>query len=246
MQGVLRCDIVLLHLLFSMETLLQLDKELLIWFNASHSPFWDAIMIFFTRIEFWIPFYILVAFQIFKYKAKEAWWWLIGLALMILFGDLISTYLFKNILQRFRPSHEPDLIGTVNLVKAYAGDKFGFVSSHATAVFAFAIYTSRLFKNNVYAIFITIWSLLIVYTRLYLGLHYPGDILGGMALGLGVGYFFYRITRWWVSRLYPQKQFARYKKVLENSGAGMLIAVVALEMVTISFVILKLLKLGFF
>ena len=229
-----------------METLLQLDKALLIWFNSSHTAFWDAMMMFFTRIEFWIPFYILIAYQIFKYKGKEAWWWLIGLSLLILFGNLISTYLFKNILQRLRPSHEPDLYGVVNLVKAYAGDKFGFISSHATAVFAFAIYTSRLFKNNVYAIFITIWSLLIVYTRLYLGLHYPGDILGGMALGLGVGYFFYRLTRWWVSHLYPQKQFSRYKQVLGNSDAGILIAVVVLEIVTISFVILKLLKLGFF
>jgi len=229
-----------------METLLQLDKDLLIWFNSSHSPFWDVIMMFFTRIEFWIPFYILVAYQIFKHKGKEAWWWLIGLSLLILFGDLISNYLLKNILQRFRPSHEPSLYGVVKLVKAYVGDKFGFVSSHSTAVFAFAIYTSRLFKNNLYATFITIWSLLIVYTRLYLGLHYPGDIIGGMALGLGVGYFFYRITRWWVSRLYPQKQFARYKQVLGNSDAGMLIVVVALEMVTIAFVILKLLKLGFF
>ncbi|MFT5750214.1 MAG: undecaprenyl-diphosphatase, partial [Ancylomarina sp.] len=181
-----------------METLLQLDKELLIWFNASHSPFWDTIMMFFTRIEFWIPFYILIAYQIFKYKGKEAWWWLIGLSLLILFSNLISTYLFKNILQRLRPSHEPALSGIVNLVKAYAGDKFGFVSSHATVVFAFAIYTSKLFKNNTYTLFITIWSLLIVYTRLYLGLHYPGDIIGGIALGLGLGYFFNRITRWWV------------------------------------------------
>jgi len=229
-----------------METLLQIDKELLIWFNSSHSPFWDTIMMFFTRIEFWIPFYILTAYQIFKYKGKEAWWWLIGLSLLILFSNLISTYLFKNILQRLRPSHEPSLSGIVNLVKMYAGDKFGFVSSHATVVFAFAIYTSKLFKNNVYTLFITIWSLLIVYTRLYLGLHYPGDILGGIALGLGLGYFFNRITRWWVARLYPQKQFSRYKQVLGNSDAGVLITVVILEMITIAFVIIKLLKLGFF
>lgn len=229
-----------------METLLQLDKDLLIWFNSSHSPFWDVIMMFFTRIEFWIPFFILVTYQIFKYKSKEAWWWLIGISLLILFGDLISNYLFKNILQRLRPSHEPSLYGIVNLVKAYSGDQFGFVSSHATAVFAFAIYTSKLFKNNIYSLFIGIWALLIVYTRLYLCLHYPGDIIGGMALGCGLGYFFYRITRWWVYRLYPQKPFARYKQVLENSDAGILIAVVALEMLTISFVALKLLKLGFF
>lgn len=186
-----------------METLLQFDKELLIWFNSFHSLFWDAVMMFFTRIEFWLPFYILIAYQIFKNKGKEAWWWLIGLLLLILFGGLISTYLFKNIFQRLRPSHEPALFGIVNLVKSYASDKYGFVSSHSTVVFAFVIYTSKLFKNNIYTLFITIWSLLIVYTRLYLGLHYPSDILGGMALGLGLGYFFYRITHWWICHLYP-------------------------------------------
>ncbi len=229
-----------------METLLQLDRDLLIWFNTSHTAFLDAMMMFFTRIEFWLPFFILVAYQVFKYKKKEAWWWLIGIFVLILFGDLISTYLFKNILQRLRPSHEPSLYGIVNLVKAYAGDKFGFVSSHATAVFAFAIYTSKLFKNNIYTLSITFWSLLIVYTRLYLGLHYPGDILGGMALGLGLGYLFYRIVRWWIYRLYPQKPFARYKQVLGNSDAGVLISVIVLEIITISFVIIKLLKLGAF
>jgi len=229
-----------------MDSLLQLDKDLLIWFNCFHTPFWDAIMMFFTRIEFWIPFYILVAYQIYKNKSKEALWWLIGLLVLVIIGDLISTHLFKNILQRFRPSHEPSLYGIVELVKGYAGDSFGFVSSHATAVFAFAIYTSKLFKNKIYTVFIVMWSLLIVYTRLYLGLHYPGDIIGGIALGWVLGYFIFRITRWWIYRLYPQKAFARYKQVLSNSDTGILIAVVAIEVITIIFLVLKLLKYGLF
>lgn len=229
-----------------MDSLLQFDKDLLIWFNASHSQFWDAMMMFLTRIEFWIPFFILVAYQIFKNKSREALWWLIGLFVLVLIGDLISTHLFKNILQRFRPSHEPSLYGIVNLVKGYTGDKFGFVSSHATAVFAFAIYTSTLFKNSIYTVFIILWSLLIVYTRLYLGLHYPGDIIGGIILGCVLGYFMFRISRWWVYRLYPQKAFARYKQVLSNSDTGVLIAVVAIEVITLTFLVLKLMKYDFF
>jgi len=229
-----------------MDSLLQLDKDLLIWFNASHTQFWDAMMMFFTRIEFWIPLYILVTYHIFKYKGKEAWWWLIGLFLLILMGDLVSTHLFKNIFQRLRPSHEPSLYGIVQVVKTYTGDQFGFVSSHATAVFAFATYTSRLFKNGIYSLFIILWSLLIVYTRLYLGLHYPGDIMGGMLLGLVLGYLLFRTSRWWVSRLYPQKVFARYKQVLSYSDAGILIAVVGIQVITLVLLVLKLMKYDFF
>jgi len=229
-----------------MESLLQLDKDLLIWFNSSHTQFWDTMMMFFTRIEFWIPFFILVAYQIFKNKSREALWWLIGLFVLVLIGDLISTHLFKNILQRFRPSHEPSLYGIVQLVKGYAGDKFGFVSSHSTAVFAFAIYTSKLFKNSIYTVFIILWSLMIVYTRLYLGLHYPGDIIGGILLGLVLGYFMFRISRWWVYRLYPQKAFARYKQVLSNTDTGILMAVVAIQVITLTFLVLKLMKYDFF
>ena len=104
-----------------METLIQLDKELLIWLNGNHTAFWDVVMMFFTRKEFWIPLYLVLLYQIYKFKGKEALWWIIGLFLLIFLCDQISTQLFKNVFQRFRPSHDPSLQGIVNLVSGYTG-----------------------------------------------------------------------------------------------------------------------------
>ena len=85
-----------------MDTLIQLDKELLIWLNSHNTPFWDVVMMFFTRKEFWIPLYLLLLFQIYKVKGKESIYWILGAFLLIFLCDQISTQLFKNVFERKR------------------------------------------------------------------------------------------------------------------------------------------------
>lgn len=230
-----------------MDTLIQLDKELLIWLNSHNTPFWDVVMMFFTRKEFWIPLYLLLLYQIYKVKGKEAIYWILGAFLLVFLCDQISTQLFKNVFERFRPSHDPSLEGMVNLVSGYKGGRYGFVSSHATNSFGFALFTSLLFRNRLYTFFIFSWSLLVIYTRIYLGVHFPGDVIGGMILGLILGYAVYRLTNWFSnSRKGPLTRGRRNIQSLTYSSAWLILGVASIEIITICLVVRKLLKYGLF
>ena len=230
-----------------MDTLIQLDKELLIWLNSHNTPFWDVVMMFFTRKEFWIPLYLLLLYQIYKVKGKEAIYWILGAFLLVFLCDQISTQLFKNVFERFRPSHDPSLEGMVNLVSGYKGGRYGFVSSHATNSFGFALFTSLLFRNKLYTFFIFSWSLLVIYTRIYLGVHFPGDVMGGMILGLILGYAVYRLTNWFSnSRKGPLTRGRRNIQSLTYSSAWLILGVASIEIITICLVVRKLLKYGLF
>lgn len=230
-----------------MDTLIQLDKELFMWFNSHNTPFWDVVMMFFTRKEFWIPLYLLLLYQIYKVKGKEAVYWILGAFLLVFLCDQISTRLFKDVFERFRPSHDPSLKGVVNLVSGYTGGRYGFVSSHATNSFGFALFTSLLFRNKLYTFFIFSWSLLVVYTRIYLGVHFPGDIIGGMILGLIIGYGVFRLTKWFSnSRKGPLTRGRRNIQSLTYSAAWLILGVASIEIITICLVVRKLLKYGLF
>ncbi|MFA9371782.1 MAG: phosphatase PAP2 family protein [Labilibaculum antarcticum] len=230
-----------------METLIQIDKELLLWLNSFHTPFWDVIMMIFTRKEFWIPFYLILLYQIYKFRGKEALWWIIGLFVLVALCDQISTQLFKNVFERFRPSHDPSLQGMINFVGDYRGGKYGFVSSHATNSFGFAIFSSLLFKNRLYTFFIFTWSLLIIYTRIYLGVHFPGDILGGMLLGLLIGYGVYHLTKWGISKYkLSGPEVGQNLKSIDYKSIWWIIGVASVEVLTICLVVRKLLKYGLF
>ena len=119
---------------------------------------------------------------------------------LIFLSDWTSVHLFKNIFQRLRPCHNPDIAQLVHLVNNHCGGQYGFVSSHAANVFALAGYTLLIIKNRYFTIGIIFWAILVGYSRIYLGVHYPGDILGGAALGFGIGILVY-----WLYRLLGKK-----------------------------------------
>lgn len=168
-----------------LQKILEFDTELFLFFNGFHSDFWDTIMLMVTRKETWIPFYAVILFFIFKiYKSK---WWLVLLLLSItiLFSDQLSV-LLKETIQRLRPVHNPELEGHVHNVLRKGG-LHGFVSSHAANVFAIFAFTTRLFRNRGYWFLILFWAVVVSYSRIYSGVHYPLDILGGALLGWLIG-----------------------------------------------------------
>lgn len=169
----------------------QLDTSLFIFFNSFNSPFWDKIMWWISGSKSWIPLYlIIIAYIIYKYRWK-AIITIVFIALVVVLADQISVKAFKEVFQRLRPCHNSNLQDIVHLVRNKCGGKYGFVSSHAANTFAVAFFLSKLFKNRNFSIFIFIWASVVSYSRIYLGVHYPFDVLGGAVLGSTIGYLIY-------------------------------------------------------
>jgi len=174
-----------------LQQILESDKELFLFLNSFHSDFWDTIMLMVTRKETWIPFYgIIIYFFIRNYRSKSILIFLF-LALTILASDQISV-LLKDAFQRLRPVHEPVIEHLVHNVLRKGG-MYGFVSSHAANSFAIFVFTMLLFKNRSYSFLLFFWAVLVSYSRIYSGVHYPLDILGGAFLGLILGFAIYKI-----------------------------------------------------
>ncbi len=164
-----------------LQKILELDREIFLFLNSFHSDFWDTIMLMVTRKETWLPFYMILLYYIFKNYRNKWWLVLIFLALTITLSDQLSV-LMKETIQRLRPVHDPDIRHLVhNVLKK--GGLYSFVSSHAANTFALFVFTCRLFKNRGYCFFMFFWALLVSYSRIYTGVHYPLDIIGGALLG---------------------------------------------------------------
>ena len=162
------------------DTLIKLDEKYFLLINQSGIDFLDPIMLFITHKFSWIPFYVFLVYLIFKLKGKEGFWILLSITLLITITDQGSVQLFKNVFERLRPCH---VLEQVRLVTERCGGQFGFVSSHASNAFALAIFLGKILVNKKWFIGLFIWAALVAYSRVYVGVHYPLDILGGMLWG---------------------------------------------------------------
>ena len=186
------------------ETLVTWDISLFLFLNSHNSPFWDSIMLLVSGKLTWLPLYLLlIYFIVKKYKWQSAWW-LFAIALVVLASDQFSVQLFKNVFQRLRPCHTPELKELVHLV-GRCGGKFGFVSYHSANPFGFAVFLSLLFRKWWFTLSILFWALFVSYSRIYLGVHFPGDIICGAILGSGVGIAIFIISRKLITRLSQQQ-----------------------------------------
>lgn len=180
-----------------LEYLKQIDYDLLLLINGADNHFLDVIMIWISSIVLWVPLYILLLYLvIIKYKTK-AW---IAIPIFILavgLSDLISVHLFKNVFERLRPCYEPELAGLVNNIVG-CGGQFSFVSSHASNSFTIAFMSIFLLGNryNWLNWFMPLWGLSIMYSRVYLGKHYPSDVIVGAMLGILVSWLMYLLFKY--------------------------------------------------
>lgn len=170
--------------------MVELDRNLLLYLNSFHSPFWDSVMVFITGKLEWIPLYLFIIWLFWRKYRGKVWIPILIAVLGLLLSDQISV-LIKNSVQRLRPGRDPSLIGLVHLVNNYRGGMYGFVSSHAANTFAFAALSASILKNKWYTLFLFVWASVVSYSRIYLGVHFPGDVVCGAILGLMVGYGLY-------------------------------------------------------
>ena len=157
---------------------IELDKNLLLQWNGSDSLFWDGFMWVSTSTFIWIPLGIVLLYVIIRNNSpKEAFITLLAIALVITLADQISSGICKPLFARFRPTQDPEIMYLVDTVNGYRGGRYGFISSHAANTFAMAVFVSLLTKSKRLAVVLLSWAILNAYSRIYLGVHYPGDNL---------------------------------------------------------------------
>lgn len=174
-----------------LHTIKAFDERLFLYLNSLHNPFFDNVMWLFSDKFFWIPLYAWFLWLLYKKFPTKYWTVLIAVGLMILFTDQFCN-LSKHTFMRLRPTHESHLEGIVHTVNNYKGGLYSFYSGHSSNAFAVALFIIiTLSAKRRYIIPIALgYAVLTAYSRIYLGVHYPGDILVGAITGSILGTLF--------------------------------------------------------
>lgn len=169
------------------------DIRLFLFLNGKHSELLDPIMFWASNKWFWIPFYLLLAVWLYKKRPKQMIYILIATALLITASDQLSSHVIKPAVLRLRPCHNPEIAAMVHLSPKGCGGSYGFVSSHAANSFALAIFIGLLALpySRLVPLILLLFAVLVAYSRIYVGVHYPGDVLCGAMVGFGLGSLFY-------------------------------------------------------
>jgi undecaprenyl-diphosphatase len=171
-----------------LEGLQQIDVEVLVWINHTFKSDWmDAVMLFCSHKFTWIPWYALLLFLLYKSNPKHIWINLILIAACIALADQLASGLLKPVVARLRPCNNPEVSIQLLLIKDVCGGSYGFVSSHAANVFAlfFFFFLKHVFQSAkplLYVLFV--WAVIVSLSRVYLGVHYPGDVFCGALVGI--------------------------------------------------------------
>ena len=175
-----------------LEKILSLDQQLFVFLNGLGSEQFDTFWLFITKQSNWTPFFLLLLFFVYKKKGvKQTLFVVLFIAVLITFTDQ-TTNLVKNAVQRLRPCNNEQIMSTIRIVKS--SKTFSFFSGHATNSMAVATFLFLLFKSKFkYLGLLFLWPLLFAYSRIYLGLHYPLDIVSGYIFGAFAGFLCYKL-----------------------------------------------------
>jgi undecaprenyl-diphosphatase len=186
--------------------IIPLDEQFTLAINSLNSPFFDVLMYWISDRFIWIPFYALLIYVLFRQYGKQTWIKLLFVALLILWVDQTCN-LFKNVVfMRLRPCHNPELAPLLHLVKGKCGGLYGFISGHAANSFALATFLVFQMRQKYSWIgWLFLWAAIIAYSRIYLGVHYFGDVIFGALWGSFVGYLVYQLEFFLTNYFFQKK-----------------------------------------
>lgn len=173
--------------------LITIDTDIFLWLNSHHNSYWDVVMKLATGKLIWVPMYValLIAFCR-AYGWKSAFLAVMLTVLAVTAADQITASVIRPFAERLRPSNINNPISEmVHIVNGYRSGGYSFPSCHAANTFAVFTFTSLVFNRWKYTIFILAWALINCYSRVYLGVHYPGDLLVGSIIGMMCGAMMY-------------------------------------------------------
>ena len=178
-----------------LEALLDWDHKFFLYLNGLGTPAWDTFWQYISNKLSAIPIYLfllLLSYQ--KYGLKKTFVLLITVAFLITVTDQLSNF-FKHGLGRLRPCHDPELIDLMRLVKSRCGGKFGYFSAHAANSFALAVFFWQILKSELkhVGLVLFIWAFFVAYSRIYIGVHFPLDVITGALLGSLFGWLFSKL-----------------------------------------------------
>ena len=181
-----------------LETLQQLDQQLLLTLNGLHSPYWDNFKWLFTGKLIWIPMYATILYILLKnFNPYVTLLTVVAIALTITYADQICATVIRPFVERMRPSNLDNPISQfIHIVNDKRGGRYGFPSCHSANSFALAFFVMLFFKQRWLTLFIMSWAIVNSYSRVYLGVHYPGDLLVGMLVGLSGALIIYYLLRY--------------------------------------------------
>lgn len=188
-----------------LEKLIELDREVFVYLNSLGSEFFDPFWEIITKQQSWIPLFAIIAYLIFKRLG-----WRHALLVIAMVGLLIAltdqtTNLFKNGFQRLRPGNNPEIAGVIRAIQHR--NSFSFISGHAANSMAAAFFLYKVLRPYLkYMGFFFLWPLIFAYSRIYLGLHYPGDILIGYAWGLFTGWLILKLYIYLRDKYFPEQE----------------------------------------
>lgn len=178
------------------EYLNDIDSTALLAVNGWNSTFQDAFWWMVSAKWASVLLVLALIWLLLRQNRRHALLVLVMLVLAVALADQLSSGLIKHLVERLRPTHDPSLESAVHVVNGYRGGMYGFVSSHAANFFAVATFIALILRHRLVTLSLFTWALLQCYSRVYLGVHYPGDILGGIVVGVLVGWLMWLILRW--------------------------------------------------
>ena len=177
------------------DALIQFDKQLLLLVNGSQSLFFDGLVKTLTTAATWIPLYVSLFYLVLKNNDSVQKILLIVACagVCVFLAGSLDDMIVKPMVGRWRPTHDPQIGSLVDTVNGYRGGDYGFFSAHASNTFSIAFFFCWLVRSRLLSVCLVIWSLVNCWTRMYLGVHYPGDILVGLLWGATIGGLVYYV-----------------------------------------------------